>query len=105
MLLCDHAINQSINPPTHTHTHQVFIRETDKLSPDDAPDGQGYVKETEWMLDTEGVNLLEVRALRVAPRGARACRACVLQCVRCGCGVHACVSCAPHVCVCAHTRK
>jgi len=38
---------------------KVFIRETERLVPDAAAQG-GYAKESEWMLDTEGVNLLEV---------------------------------------------
>ena len=38
---------------------KVFIRETDRLIPDAAASG-GYASEKEWMLDTEGVNLLEV---------------------------------------------
>jgi hypothetical protein len=38
---------------------KVFIRETDRLVPDAAAAG-GYASEKEWMLDTEGVNLLEV---------------------------------------------
>lgn len=38
---------------------KVFIRETDRLIPDAAASG-GYARESEWMLDTEGVNLLEV---------------------------------------------
>jgi hypothetical protein len=38
---------------------KVFIRETEQFVPDDAS-GQGYKKQTEWMLDTEGVNLAEV---------------------------------------------
>ncbi|KAK9843436.1 hypothetical protein WJX81_002541 [Elliptochloris bilobata] len=38
---------------------KVFIREAKRVIPDEAaPDG--YANETEWMLDTEGVNLLEV---------------------------------------------
>jgi len=40
---------------------KVFIRETDRLLPDASAPG-GYAKEAEWMLDTEGVNLLEVLA-------------------------------------------
>ena len=40
---------------------KVFIRETDRLVPDAAAPG-GYASEKEWMLDTEGVNLLEVMA-------------------------------------------
>jgi DNA-directed RNA polymerase II subunit RPB1 len=40
---------------------KVFIRETDRLVPDAAAAG-GYASEKEWMLDTEGVNLLEVLA-------------------------------------------
>ena len=44
---------------------KVFIREAKRVIPDEAaPDG--YANETEWMLDTEGVNLLEARA-RMAP--------------------------------------
>lgn len=40
---------------------KVFIREAKRVIPDEAaPDG--YANETEWMLDTEGVNLLEARA-------------------------------------------
>ena len=38
---------------------KVFIRETERLVPDAQAQG-GYAKESEWMLDTEGVNLLEV---------------------------------------------
>ena len=47
--------------------HKVFIREAKIVVPDEnAPDG--YVNDTEWMLDTEGVNLLQARA----PRGPAA---------------------------------
>ena len=50
---------------------KVFIREAKRVVPDEAaPDG--YANDTEWMLDTEGVNLLEARARR-GPR-ARARR-------------------------------
>lgn len=38
---------------------KVFIREAKRVVPDEvAPDG--YANDTEWMLDTEGVNLLQV---------------------------------------------
>jgi len=38
---------------------KVFIREAKRTVPDEAaPDG--YANDTEWMLDTEGVNLLQV---------------------------------------------
>ena len=42
-----------------TDIKKVFIRETERLVPDAQAQG-GYAKEAEWMLDTEGVNLLEV---------------------------------------------
>jgi hypothetical protein len=38
---------------------KVFIREAKRIVPDQsAPDG--YTNDSEWMLDTEGVNLLQV---------------------------------------------
>eukprot|EP00877_Chromochloris_zofingiensis_P013598 jgi/Chrzof1/8492/Cz03g13040.t1 len=40
---------------------KVFLREADRITPDPkAP--TGYKKEKEWMLDTEGVNLIQVLA-------------------------------------------
>jgi len=53
---------------------KVFIREAKRVVPDEvAPDG--YANDTEWMLDTEGVNLLEARApprpTRMRPARAR----------------------------------
>lgn len=39
---------------------KVFIRETESFVPDDSSNN-GFKKKTEWMLDTEGVNLLEVQ--------------------------------------------
>ena len=38
---------------------KVFIREAEQVVPD-MRSGQGYTKEKEWMLDTEGVNMLQV---------------------------------------------
>ena len=44
---------------------KVFIREAKRTVPDEAaPDG--YANDTEWMLDTEGVNLLQVQPSRPA---------------------------------------
>ena len=38
---------------------KVFIREAKRIMPDEnEPDG--YKNDTEWVLDTEGVNLLQV---------------------------------------------
>ena len=55
---------------------KVFIREAKRVIPDEAaPDG--YANETEWMLDTEGVNLLEVSVHGASPV---ALPHCVLQC-------------------------
>jgi DNA-directed RNA polymerase II subunit RPB1 len=63
-------------PPTTTTQHQqlqhqhhqkgvpgirkVFLRQTNSVAP--APDGSAYARVTEWVLDTEGVNLLQVLA-------------------------------------------
>ena len=41
-----------------TDIRKVFIRSANKVAIDEA--AQAYKKDTEWMLDTEGVNLLEV---------------------------------------------
>lgn len=42
---------------------KVFLREADRITPDPkAP--TGYKKEKEWMLDTEGVNLIQVGSSR-----------------------------------------
>jgi hypothetical protein len=55
-------------PPARTPTsppqgvpgiRKVFLRQTTHTAPE--PDGSGYKKESEWVLDTEGVNLLQVR--------------------------------------------
>ena len=60
---------------------KVFIREAKRVIPDEAaPDG--YANETEWMLDTEGVNLLEARA-RMGT-----CQLLVALCLHCP---HACL--------------
>ena len=39
---------------------KVFLRQTNHVAPE--PDGSGFKKESEWVLDTEGVNLLQVLA-------------------------------------------
>ena len=45
---------------------KVFIREAKRILPSaDAPDG--YSNDSEWMLDTEGVNLLQVPACSPSP--------------------------------------
>ena len=54
---------------------KVFIREAKRILPSpDAPDG--YSNDSEWMLDTEGVNLLQVPGLPLPCAPARALYRC-----------------------------
>ena len=60
---------------------KVFIREAKRILPSaDAPDG--YSNDSEWMLDTEGVNLLQVPAVPPLPAAPCALQPmfCVLHC-------------------------
>ena len=40
---------------------KVFLRDAKSTFPDASPSGDGYRDHNEWVLDTEGTNLLEVR--------------------------------------------
>jgi hypothetical protein len=51
--------------------NKVFLRQMDSLFPDAAAEN-GYRKEKEWVLDTEGVNLMGV--------SEAGCGCCLLRC-------------------------
>ena len=48
---------------------KVFLRDAKSTNPDPSPSGDGFRDQNEWVLDTEGTNLLEVGAhCRSLPR-------------------------------------
>ena len=48
---------------------KVFLRDAKSTFPDASPNGDGYKDQNEWVLDTEGTNLLEVCGLHFVVYG------------------------------------
>ena len=52
-------VSETIKFWTQYNAQQVFLREAKRIVVDH--EGQGFREDNEWVLDTEGTNLLEVR--------------------------------------------